>query len=99
MHASGVHTLENLLYFTLLQLIVIVGAARFFGWVARRMGQPRAVGEIVAGLVLGPSLFAALVPGAFDHISKSADGLSVSAPLLRLWLPRIGHVVPAGRDA
>lgn len=78
MHAASVHTVENLLYFTLLQLIVIVGAARVFGWLARHVGQPRAVGEIVAGLVLGPSLFATLAPTAFNYVFKSTDSLTVS---------------------
>jgi Kef-type K+ transport system membrane component KefB len=78
MHATSVHTVENLLYFTLLQLIVIVGAARLFGWLARRVGQPRAVGEIIAGLVLGPSLFASLAPEAFNYVFKSTDSLTVS---------------------
>jgi len=78
MHASSVHTIENLLYFTLLQLIVVVGAARLFGWLARRVGQPRVIGEIIAGLVLGPSLFAALAPDTFNYVFKSTDGLAVS---------------------
>jgi len=34
MHAASVHTVENLLYFTLLQLIVSVGAAWLFGRLA-----------------------------------------------------------------
>jgi len=78
MHATSVHTVENLLFFTLLQLIVIVGAARVFGWLARRIGQPRVMGEIVAGLVLGPSLFAALAPETFNYVFKSTDSMPVS---------------------
>jgi Kef-type K+ transport system membrane component KefB len=78
MKSTSIHTVEHLLFFTLLQLIVIVAAARAFGWVARRFGQPRAVGEIVAGLVLGPSLFAALAPDAFAFVFKSTDSLVVS---------------------
>lgn len=78
MQNSSVHTLETVLYFTLLQLILIIGAARFFGWAARKVGQPRAVGEIIAGLVLGPSLFAALAPDAFGYVFKSTDGMALS---------------------
>jgi Kef-type K+ transport system membrane component KefB len=78
MQGSSVHTVETLLYFTLLQMIVIVAAARLFGWAARRIGQPRAVGEIVAGLVLGPSLFATFAPETFGYVFKSTDGLAVS---------------------
>ncbi len=48
---------EDLLLPVLVQLIVIIAAARAFGALARRLGQPSVLGEIVAGLLLGPSLF------------------------------------------
>jgi Kef-type K+ transport system membrane component KefB len=44
-------------------LAVIVLVARVFGSVARRFGQPRVIGEILAGIALGPSLLG-LIPGA-----------------------------------
>jgi hypothetical protein len=47
---------EHLLLPVLIQLIVIIAAARAFGCLARRVGQPSVVGEIIAGLLLGPSL-------------------------------------------
>jgi Kef-type K+ transport system membrane component KefB len=78
MQNSTVHAVETLLFFTLLELIVIVGAARLFGWMARRVGQPRVIGEIVAGLVLGPSLFGALAPDTFNYVFKSTDAVTVS---------------------
>jgi len=78
MQNSTVHAVETLLFFTLLELIVIVGVARLFGWMARRVGQPRVIGEIVAGLVLGPSLFGALAPDAFNYVFKSTDAVTVS---------------------
>jgi Kef-type K+ transport system membrane component KefB len=46
----------------LLQLIVIIAVARLFGALFRRMGQPAVVGEIVAGIALGPSVFGAVAP-------------------------------------
>ena len=39
------------------QLVVLLLAARAGGYVARRVGQPRVVGELLAGVVLGPSVF------------------------------------------
>ncbi len=59
---SGVHASEDLLFSVLVQLIVMIGAARMLNIVARRLGQPGAVGEIIAGLMLGPSLLGALAP-------------------------------------
>ena len=39
------------------QLAVIVIAAKFFGLIARKLKAPQVVGEIVAGIILGPSVF------------------------------------------
>jgi Kef-type K+ transport system membrane component KefB len=52
----------------LVQLVVIILAARLGAAIARRLRQPSVVGEIVAGLVLGPSLFGALAPDAFAAV-------------------------------
>jgi Kef-type K+ transport system membrane component KefB len=50
----------------ILQLVVqvaaLLGTARFLGWLAQRFGQPSVVGEIMAGVVLGPSLLSGLIP-------------------------------------
>ncbi len=46
------------------QIVVILVAARLLGRVARRLRQPPVVAEIVAGIVLGPSLPGWLAPGA-----------------------------------
>jgi Kef-type K+ transport system membrane component KefB len=46
----------------LLQLLVIVCAARLCGMAIRRLGQPAVIGEIIAGIALGPSLLGALWP-------------------------------------
>ena len=35
------------------------------------LGQPRVVGEIIGGLILGPSLFGRLFPTQFDFVFKS----------------------------
>ena len=46
----------------LLQLAVILVAAQVFGYLARFIGQPKVVGEMIAGVVLGPSLFGLFWP-------------------------------------
>ena len=35
---------------------------RLFGYVATKVGQPRVMGEVIAGLCLGPSLLGAISP-------------------------------------
>lgn len=69
MHSS-VHQTETLLVATLLQLAVIILAARLAGMGARRVGQSPVVGEIIAGLLLGPSLFGVLAPDLFASIFR-----------------------------
>lgn len=45
------------------QLAIIIAVARGVGWAARKwLGQPQVVGEMIAGVVLGPSLFGLLFP-------------------------------------
>ncbi len=46
-----------------LQVAAILGACRVVGWLARSLGQPHVVGEMIAGVLLGPSLFGWLAPG------------------------------------
>ena len=43
-------------------MFVILAACRGVGWLARRVGQPQVVGEMIAGVLLGPSLFGLLLP-------------------------------------
>lgn len=46
-----------------IQMAVIIAAARAVGWVAQRyLGQPQVVGEMIAGVLLGPSILGWLAP-------------------------------------
>lgn len=46
-----------------LQMAVIIAACRGVGWLAKRyLGQPQVVGEMIAGVILGPSLFGLIAP-------------------------------------
>jgi Kef-type K+ transport system membrane component KefB len=46
-----------------LQLLLIIAACRGVGWLVRRyLVQPQVVGEMIAGVVLGPSLLGLLAP-------------------------------------
>jgi Kef-type K+ transport system membrane component KefB len=45
-----------------LQMFVILAICRFVGMLARRFGQPQVVGEMIAGVIMGPSLFGLLLP-------------------------------------
>jgi Kef-type K+ transport system membrane component KefB len=86
-HALAVHQTEALLFFTLLQLTLIVLAARLGGELAQRIGQSPAVGEIIVGILLGPSLFGLLAPDLFQYVFHSTP----AAPMQ--MLSQIGLVL------
>lgn len=46
----------------LLQIIIIILFARFCGYLAKKIGQPAVIGEIIAGIVLGPSIVGLFLP-------------------------------------
>ena len=71
-------TLENQVFFILIQIIVIIFSARLAGFAATRLNQSRSVGEIVVGLLLGPSLFGWLAPETFHWVFKSIDNSVMS---------------------
>lgn len=52
----------------LAQLILLVGLARVFGWIMKSIGQPPVVGELLAGVIVGPTVFGRLAPEPFDWL-------------------------------
>jgi Kef-type K+ transport system membrane component KefB len=60
--ASIQHNFQDPLAILLAQIITIILVARFFGWVFKKIGQPSVIGEIIAGIVLGPSLLGMYFP-------------------------------------
>ncbi|UMP00012.1 cation:proton antiporter [Amycolatopsis sp. EV170708-02-1] len=52
----------------LLAVVVILIGVRAVGWLFGRFGQPRVLGEIVAGIVLGPSVLGLLQPAAMAFV-------------------------------
>jgi Kef-type K+ transport system membrane component KefB len=59
---ASVHQTEHLLFTILLQLIIMIGVARILNTVFRKFKQPGVIGEIMAGLLLGPSFFGHFLP-------------------------------------
>jgi Kef-type K+ transport system membrane component KefB len=56
-----------------LQLAAVLVVCRLVGWVAVRLGQPPVVGEMIAGVVLGPSLFGYFWPHAQQALFPAAS--------------------------
>jgi Kef-type K+ transport system membrane component KefB len=70
------------------QLVIVILAARLFAVLFRKLGQPAVVGEIAAGIILGPSVLGWLLPGVFRAIfHPHVHGLppELSGPLLH-WI-------------
>src|SRR5260370_5659300 len=51
-----------------LQLFVVTSVSYLVGWIFMRFGQPAVVGEMMAGVLLGPSVFGLLAPAAFQFV-------------------------------
>jgi len=62
--ASILMTLQEPLPLFLLQVMVVLGLAKAAGWVLSRLNQPAVIGEMLAGILLGPSVFGLLLPQA-----------------------------------
>jgi K+:H+ antiporter len=60
--------LEKMLLLLCADLAIIIGSARVFGWLFGKVGQPPVVGEILAGVILGPTLLGRLYPGAMKAL-------------------------------
>jgi len=59
---SLIYNLEHPLAILLAQIVIIILVARLFGWICKKIGQPSVIGEIIAGIALGPSLIGLYFP-------------------------------------
>lgn len=62
------YNLGHPLALLLAQIIIIILVARVFGWICLKIGQPSVIGEILAGVALGPSLVGLYFPGFSDTL-------------------------------
>jgi Kef-type K+ transport system membrane component KefB len=75
----------------LLAVVAILLVCHLFGALLRRLGQPAVLGEIIGGLVLGPSVFGALAPTARTwlfplHILSALDTAAQLGLIVFLFL-------------
>lgn len=76
-----------------LQLAVILGVCRVVGALAKRIGQPQVVAEMIAGVLMGPSFFGWLWPEGQGYIfPKASMGIlfAVAQVGLSLYMFTIG---------
>lgn len=58
---------------TLIQVIIILALAGVFGYLFRLIGQPSVIGEILGGILLGPSFLGWIAPSLFETIFPSSS--------------------------
>lgn len=85
----------------LLQLVVILGAARMLGLLLRYFGQPPVIGEMAAGLLLGPIVFGAVAPEWQAHVFEpgslgALNGLSKLGLVLFMFIVGAELRLPMG---
>jgi Kef-type K+ transport system membrane component KefB len=71
----------------LLALVVVIIAARICGALCKRLNQPPVIGEVIAGILLGPSLLGRISPAAMHYVLPPAV-----APFLSI-LAQIGVIL------
>ncbi|MDY7100274.1 MAG: cation:proton antiporter [Actinomycetota bacterium] len=78
-------------------LAVLAGVARLLGGIARRFGQPAVVGELAAGVVLGPSVLGALAPGVSGALFP-ADRVQTAMLFTVGWIGVVLLLLAAGYE-
>lgn len=59
---------EHNIYIFLLQLFILLGAARILGEIFNHYKQPPLTAEIIVGVIFGPTIFGRFLPNLFQHI-------------------------------
>jgi Kef-type K+ transport system membrane component KefB len=79
------HNLTEPMAVLLLQIIVIIAFARIFGYLFKKIGQPAVIGEIVAGIILGPSIVGLFFP-QINHFLFPAASLATLSFISQIGL-------------
>ena len=77
------------------QLLVLVSVARLFGGLMRRINLPSVIGQLAAGIIVGPSIFGRVWPSGFEWFLPE-EAISSGALLAVSWLGVALLLVTAG---
>lgn len=78
-------------------LVVVVVLARVLGLLARKVGQPAVIGELAAGIVLGPSILGRVAPDVFDWLFPP-DDVQTAMLFTVAWLGVVFLLVVTGYE-
>lgn len=88
-----------------LALVILIAAAKLGGYISLRLGQPSVLGELIAGLILGPSVLDLLhhTPFTSQHLDETIALMAEMGVLLLMFLAglelHIKDLVKSGRVA
>jgi Kef-type K+ transport system membrane component KefB len=97
--AKEVHTQPHAILHVLIALASIIIAGNLLGRVCRKFGQPQVIGEMMAGIMLGPSLLGRISPEAMQFILPAEVGpfLGIIAQIgIILYMFMVGLELNAG---
>jgi Kef-type K+ transport system membrane component KefB len=95
-----VRNIKNPIGLLLLQLIIILSVAKLFGFLVSKLRQPQVIGEMIAGIILGPSLLGIISPAAFNFLfpNNSLGNLEIISQLgLIFFMFIVGMELDIGR--
>lgn len=98
--ANTTSTRSDVLLHVLLALVVVIVAARACGTLCKRIHQPPVIGEVIAGILLGPSLLGRMSPTATSYLlpPSVAPFLSIIAQIgIILFMFLVGLELNAGQ--
>ncbi|MHB8645140.1 MAG: cation:proton antiporter domain-containing protein [Thermomicrobiales bacterium] len=72
---------DSILLHLIIDLVIIIIAARSLGWVAKRLNQPAVIGEIIAGIILGPTVIGRIWPSVPGRLFPAAVPLAFFADI------------------
>lgn len=87
---------EHQILVLLVQLVILVGVARILGGLFKRIGQPPVVGELLAGVILGPTFFGRIAPAAHNWVF--GDDVVQSVVFALAWIGVILLLVVIGYE-
>lgn len=67
------HHVHSTIGMLLLQVLIIIAFARLLGWLFTKIKQPAVIGEIIAGIILGPTLLGKVSPEVFSFLFPASS--------------------------
>ena len=88
---------ESMILVFLVQVVLLLSFSRAAGLLLRRIGQPAISGEILVGILLGPTLFGRLLPGLHAQVFPP-DAMQQNMLETVAWLGILFFLLDAGLD-